>query len=76
MSIATKNQPFSQGGWRSVANLLVGLYRKRGCLFLGIGAARLLILEGIYRHTLARSLRRFHSFYSQSIDTHFCPRAH
>ena len=30
ISIATKNQPFSQGGWKGVAELVVGFERKLG----------------------------------------------
>ena len=75
ISIATKNQPFSQGGWRSVANSVVGRYRKYGCLFLSIGPVRSLILEGIYPDRLARSPRRFHYYRNQSIDTHFSQSA-
>ena len=60
VTIATKNQPFSQGGWKGVAELVVGFERKLGCLFLSIVPTRLPIFHEGFRDTLARSSARFH----------------
>ena len=60
LSIATKNQPFSQGGWKGVAELVVGFERKLGCLFLSIVPTRLPIFHEGSCDTIARSSARFH----------------
>ena len=60
VSIATKNQPFSQGGWKGVAELVVGFERKLGCLFLSIVPTRLPIFHEGSCDTIARSSARFH----------------
>ena len=60
VTITTKNQPFSQGGWKGVAELVVGFERKLGCLFLSIVPTRLPIFHEGSCDTIARSSARFH----------------